>query len=378
MTRDAAEADRRHEVRRTARRWREAGAIDAQALAAIEAEYPDDRHRLGPALRGLVGIFAFVAVNAFLGIVMFATNGRGGEVVLLVLGLALCAATEIQVGPLKRTQAGVEAATALLGVAYILLAVAMFEAGATTFLLVATAVCGLAAVRWGYSLAAAAAVVSFFALLGRAPGGRLLWILAGIALVPLFLKAGDSPKLPPALRECARVAAAISLVAAYLAFHLGSWDHGLVEAIGGLPPAPRDGRRILFILGTALVPLAVLALGLWSRRSFLLRVGILLALASAVTVRFYVQVAPLWVVLIAGGAASVALGLLLRRFLHTGEDRERGGYTAEPLFEKTPSRGATELAAALASFSPAPRTVPEAPLEPGGGRYGGGGASGSY
>ena len=166
----------------------------------------------------------------------------------------------------------------------------------------------------------------------------------------------------------------------YFAFHIGAWDHGIVEEIGDLPRGEaREGAlRLVFIAGTALVPLGVLVAGLRSRRSELLTLGVLLALASSVTLRFYVHVAPLWVILSAGGIAAIALGLGLLRFLRSGRDRERGGFTAEPLDGRA-SGGLVEIAAALASFSPAPQASgAQAGLKPGGGRYGGGGGSGSY
>lgn len=381
MRADVAEADRRRSVRREARSWRAADAIDTDTLAAIEAAYPDDRRRLGRALRALVAVFTLIAANAFFGIVMLGTPNGAKDTLVLLFGLVLLALTEIQIGPLRRAEAGAEAATALLGVLYTTLGVALLSEDATTTLLALIIIGAAAAWRWGHALAAAAATGALLGLLARVPGGRLLWIVAGLALPPLFLRAGDSAKLPPSLRKSARAAAGVALLGLYVAFHIGSWDHGIVEEIGGFPRGgPPDGSlRLVFIAGTALVPLGVLLLGLRSRRSELLTLGVLLALASSATLRFYVHVAPLWVILSAGGLAAIALGLALLRFLLSGSDRERGGFTAEPLFGRSSGRGLVEIAAALASFSPAPQAASaQTGLKPGGGRYGGGGASGSY
>jgi hypothetical protein len=85
-----------------------------------------------------------------------------------------------------------------------------------------------------------------------------------------------------------------------------------------------------------------------------------------------------WVVLIGGGACALALAAALRRFLESGRERARRGLTAERLFENAGGDGALELAVGAVSFTPAARPAEAPALEPGGGRYGGGGASGSY
>ncbi len=380
MRQDAQQADRRYAVRREARAWHAAEAIDAATLAAIEAAYPDDRRRLGPALRALVATFTLVAASACFGILALVTPRSAEEALVLLFGIALLALTDLQTGPLRRSQAGAEAATALLGVIFATAGIGVLSEDVSATLAALFAIGALAAWRWGYALAAAVATIALLLLLARLPGGRSLWIAAGLALPPLFLPAGDSARLAPSLRQCARVVAGVALLGLYFAFHIGSWDHHLVEELGGAPNGAHGvALRPIFIAGTALVPLGVLVYGLRSRRTEFLTLGVLLALASSVTLRFYVHVAPLWVVLSAGGLFVIALGLGLRRFLHGGPDRERFGFTAEPLFDRGAGRGVAEIAAGLAAFAPAAQAGPEPDtLKPGGGRYGGGGASGTY
>jgi hypothetical protein len=134
----------------------------------------------------------------------------------------------------------------------------------------------------------------------------------------------------------------------------------------------------LAAVATGLVPLATLAWGVWSRRRWLIALGTLGVLASLVTLRFYVHVAPLWVVLLLGGGAALALATALRRYLDSGAGRERGGLTAEPLFGDGDGRSALELAVGAASATPEARAVEGPEFQPGGGRLGGGGASGTY
>jgi hypothetical protein len=80
----------------------------------------------------------------------------------------------------------------------------------------------------------------------------------------------------------------------------------------------------------------------------------------------------------AGGAVAIGLALLLRRYLDAGEGRERGGFTAEPVFTDPEGRSALEVAASVASFTPSPRPVEPPGFQGGGGRSGGAGASGTF
>jgi hypothetical protein len=87
------------------------------------------------------------------------------------------------------------------------------------------------------------------------------------------------------------------------------------------------------------------------------------------------------VVLTGSGAAALLSTLLLRRYLVSGPHGERGGFTADLLYEDPSRRRVGEVVAAIASFTPDARTIPasaESGLKAGGGRYGGGGATSDF
>ena len=128
-----------------------------------------------------------------------------------------------------------------------------------------------------------------------------------------------------------------------------------------------------------LIPVAAIAFGVVTRRRLFLDVGLALGIVSLVTLRFYIHLAPLWVVLTLGGGVAIAAALALRRFLASGAGGERGGLTAEPLFGDPEKHRSLEVAAGLAA-SPAGNATAsdDRSLAPGGGRFGGGGASGEY
>ena len=84
-------------------------------------------------------------------------------------------------------------------------------------------------------------------------------------------------------------------------------------------------------------------------------------------------------VLAASGAALAGTSLLLERWLRSGADGERFGFTAAPLYDEGRRERLLPVAAALA-MAPAARVLPdERPGVAGkGGAFGGGGADGSF
>jgi hypothetical protein len=130
----------------------------------------------------------------------------------------------------------------------------------------------------------------------------------------------------------------------------------------------------LSALATAVMPPAVLAWGLRSRRTVIIDTGIVLTALSLVTLRHYVHLAPLWVVLTLSGAALVVLALTVERMLRRAPGGETAGFTAEPLLSDERRRGAIEIIPVAAAFTATPGQNAEDKGIGGGGRFGGGGA----
>jgi len=383
---ETVRAERLLEVRRAARAWNAAGMIDAATLATIESEYPDDRSRLSPALRTLALVFTFLGALTLLA--FFGLAARLDESTLfpfvIVYGLGLAALTEWQTGPLRRAQGGTETATAvaaalclIAGGVWLLdhelkLSGRPFE---TLALLFGCAVLGLAAARWGGVVFAAGSAVCLLLALSRGGAPRLTVALAGCLLLALGLWGEISNRAAPSHRRCFVALQLVGAAALYLALHLGSWDAALFEGSG------HDSQRVarirpLFVYGTAGLPLVLITLALIWRRRFLLAVGALALVASLVTVRFYAQVAPLWMVLTSGGLACMALAAVLERWLRGGSQRARGGFTAEPLFEDDRRVRVLEVAITAAQAgAPAPSRTETGTFRGGGGDTGGGGAT---
>jgi len=396
MRADAARADRNAAVRNAARSWHKTGVIDETTLAAIEKSVPDDRVRVGPVFRVLLFLFTCLAANAafwFLWLLFFDNTGRQESkiaVAAIVFGVLLAVFTEIQIGRFKRSQGGTEAATSFVALGYLLGGLGWFafeipnqsDVKSVSLLLVeATVLFAAAAWRWGYPLYAGAATVALLGAVAHLPFARVSWIVLPLLAAPFLLRFADSERLPPAHRDSATAVLLVGLVGLYAAVHLGSFDIGLIEEIGDLarrsgPASTSQVLRWLSVAGTALVPVILLAIAVRTRRHPFLLVGMGTAVASLITLRYYVHLAPLWAVLAISGIALVAGVFALRRFLDSGPDKERAGFTAEPLFEDLARQRLLETAAAVVSLSPDARTIRDEPrFTGGGGEFGGGGAS---
>jgi MFS family permease len=395
MTPAAAQADRNAAVRAAALAWKQAGVIDETSVAAIDAAYPDDRQRVGPVFRALLFLFTLIAINGALGFVMAVIGSSAAGVVpalLLVFGVGLIAATDYQIHGMRRALGGIESATSMEGLGYLIgfcgwlcfekLKLSDDHAILAT-LLVAALLLAAAAWRWGYPIYAGLAMAALLGSLAFLPHGRLLWILLPLVLALPLVRGSDSARLPPALRAGCTAVLAVGLVGLYLAVHFGSFDYGLIEIVSHAgrshPLTANGGLRGLSIAATALVPLVYLALGLRSRRWVFLILGLGTAIASLVTLRWYVHLAPLWTILILSGATLVAAVFALRRYLDSGAEKERHGFTAEPLFEEMARRRLLEAGAAVLSLSPDARPVHDEPkFTGGGGSFGGGGSSSEF
>ena len=391
MTREQIRADRHATVRGAARDWQAAGVVDAPTLAAIERAYPDDRHRLGLVFRVLAFGFTWLAIGAafaFAALVTGLHDASGAAALTLILGLGLWVATEILKGPLRLVEAGVEAATALAAVGFLAASAGFFlfevvgvgEALALRLTLTAAiALCATLVWRFGSAAGAAIALVLLGVLLAQFPGGRWSWMAAALVLIPLALRGSESPSLPPAQRDACAGALIVALAGLYVALHILSWDlrvfeRDLSRIVMDPPSWNRAPSRRLFMLTTGLVPLAVIAYGLRARRRPVLAAGLLFGVASLATVRFYVHVAPLWVILCASGGGLIALALITRRWLASGPSGERAGWTERDLLSEGARDRVVEMAVGVLAATPESATR-EPGFEGGGGRSGGGGAS---
>lgn len=384
MRAEWVKAERDSEVRQAAYSWRDASAIDGATLSAIEAAFPVVWRKpallWGALLSFFVTLFA-VGLLVSLGVAHYLE----WKAFLLAGGLAILA-DRVRQSP-STVGAASAGPAAFWSVICLLIGIgqAMRWGGSseTTLLLAGAVAWAAASWRWGYPTFAVFAAVFLFLLLGRFPPGRLLWLVLGTALAAACAQLLDRPALAPSHRRGAAAGLVVSLVAVYLAINLWALDHRLVErrfAAGwSLPDAPAGAARVLAAIGTAAFPLLILGWGIRARRTFLLDVGIGSAALSIATLRFYVHIAPLWAVLSVAGFGLICLALGIHRWLARSPGRQRGGFTADALFEDREKQQALGALGAV-SLAPGARTgAPEAGrYSGGGGSFGGAGSSGTF
>ena len=390
MRRRWAEASRAAKVRDAARSWREAGAIDAATLAAIEAAHPDSRPALSPAWKVLIFFLVTVAVYSVTFGVLELFHLNVQPVFLgLLSGTLLAAATEVLRGS-RFAGNGSDAATSFWAIVFLLEGFALqvlrepnrdYERMLTFLPLAAVLLFGAACVHWGYSAYGVLAAVALFGLIGRFPAGRVGWILvAGFLIAAAFRRLDRAALTPPHRRALAGVFA-VSALALYAAVNRYSVDQRLVESLQeatSSAAAPATIVRVLSSVATGLLPVLFLAWGIRARRTLVLDLGLVFTALSLVTLRYYVHLAPLWALLSAAGGALILGALWLNRSLRMRGGEWRG-FTAAPIFG-TKHGQTLQAAAFVAGFAhgPSPEAADRGDLSAGGGRFGGGGASGEF
>lgn len=389
MRGEAIAWERAAEVDAAARGWRRAGAIDEATHRRIREAFPDPCVTPGAVWRVLTGAMVAAIVLCTLAAMALSVWRSSSELqaLLLLWGAACLVATELLEASPRSARRGAAGATSVLGVGLFLVGlgltlvetVRLRDDDAIDVLLVAAVLtCGLAAWRWGSPLFAGLAGGALFCALARLPGGRLLWLLAGAALAGAAAWRLDDVRLAPSHRLGAAVLTVIGIGAVYAAANVYSLDEGILEHLARLAPSREDlprGARLAAAGATALFPLVVLAWGLGSRRTLLIDTGIVLLALSLVTLRHYVQLAPLWVVLTLSGALLVVVALAVERALRRARDGELAGFTAEPLFSDERRQQALQILPVVTTFAPEARAPgPEPGFAGEGGRFGGGGA----
>lgn len=393
MNAEWSAAERAKQVRDEARGWRRAGFVNDEVLRRTLSLFPDDRQRFGPGFRALAFLFAGFAAVVLVGLALVLFEPRADSALglhLIFWAVVLTWLTELQRGPWKRADAGAESATAyaavILGVLGLIALTESLPADArltgttTRTLVILFLTCAAAAWRYGDAVLFAGGALSGFALLAQTGQGRLLWILVGALLVPACLRAARDARLPPSHRRGSVIVGAVAILALYAAVHVWSFDQRLIEWTHDFEAPPGLWSfRWLSILATALLPPFLLGLGWRRREPLLLYSGLLLIGVSIATIRLYHSILPLSFALILIGGACLAVALGVRRWLRAGEQGERDGFTADPLFDDTNRTEAIRAVVAVASFTPAAQPATSRPaFEGGGGSFGGGGATGGF
>lgn len=382
---DTAMADRKQSVRNEAQEWMDAGWIGREAFQRIQGMYADDRVRAGITFRTLFFILTLAAILGILGpLYIFAHEDVLVAIIALFAGATCWGIGEYLILSKRRRQGGIEAAFSAAAVINLAIGLAILifkshafhgdsEIGIVLFILFLLA--GAAGWNWGYWPYMVFSAGLLYFCVQSLPEYRLIWMVLVICIYPWLVRGWNSPSLPPSQRKCCAAFLLTSIVASYAAVNIFLADHHDLELFHRTAIFP----RWLHMLLTAILPTLVFATGAKKRRRHFLVLGFLLGLLSLVTMRFYVHVAPLWMVLTVAGILLLACAETLRRYLDSGADKERGGYAASPLAARPGKHRGVEILASVATLTPDASPASENPrYHGGGGEFGGGGASGNF
>lgn len=383
-----------HEATRAAAaRWHRRNLLTTEQQQAIEDAYPLDFYR--PGLFARIGLFIFTCIGAFGAVGFFALVTELEHFTgLAVLGaFGTLAALELFIRSSRLYRAGPD--TALLYISLGWFAVLLvdvvhdavplfyrysFSLGSTysslllgpmlLLLLAATA-------RYADRLVAAAAYLDFLLLITN----WLLQFSAGRVLLPFVLmlvSAGaywlvlQLRRRPDYLyyRPCLLVLKALTLTTFYLAGNYLIVREGNAE-LSGQFTSPQIPFAPLFYVFTALIPPVYVAVGLRRHSRVWLLTGLLAAVFSLFTLRYYRSLLPPEIAAVLAGAVLLALAAWATRYLRPA----RHGLTSLPDDEQPSHFNLESLIVAQTA------TVQQGPargFEFGGGQSGGGGAEGSY
>jgi len=398
----------RIEVVEESRRWQEAGLVAPTQAEAVREHYRPALVRVNLFIRILLAFFTMLGVVALVALpAVLLDVEEFGITVLFLLFAPLCAgvADRQLIHGRRLYRCGAEEMLLFLAVVFLALAIGI---PAHDWSQSAERLAGLAAhgivlagatvlaVRYGYALAAFAAVAALAALplhLAEA----LHWYRPGWGRVILFLllsalgffaqrRLGRRGGLPRGTVWCLETVRLTALAGLYLDVNL--YAHRLLwldwlDWLGWMPGAGVGSWSAPWIdLGcaalTALLPMAALALGIVRRERALLWYGVFTAIASILTLKYFYHLGYLAEEVTVAGLALGALAFGLLRWLRSGSDGCRGAFTAEPLLEPRLYGLDAEALAAMQPLAPTPREVPSEGFRGGGGEFGGGGASSSY
>lgn len=376
-------------VARDLRDWTTAGLLTPDQQTALAADLTTDLRRTGVMLRLGLAAFTVIAGGAAIGLVMLVTD-LTSEIAIAIttagLGSAAMAAATWLVRRYRLYRYGVEealamGAVALFGVSGAMLVGAAFGSNAD-------------GPAWSAAMGAVAGA-SFFAYRRFGFQYALVGVMCAVALIPMpWAWLGiDTKRMVAAVvfaavfvyatrlrqlagddisRADAEVVRAAAAAAAYLALNVALTR----EVLAGADSVAF--HRASWVI-TWLLPYVVGRTAIVDRDPRLLRVAMAMTLASLFTNKEYLGWSrqPWDPMLLGVLLAVVALGL--RRWLASGPQGERWGFTARPLVDR--DSAAIQIASmASAALQPAHvRQVPDPPDSSfSGGRSGGGGASSGF
>jgi len=361
------------------------GRITVAEFAAIKENYPSGFYT--PTILARVGLFILTGVivlfgDGILSLMFVGSSAITRPVWTIILGTFSYGALEIMVNGKHHYRSGVD--DALLFFTAVLLiggaAVALYDSGENYLALsgVAFVLSLYLTARFADLLMASLYCISVLAILffgleriggaGLSAMPFIMMIVSGL-IYCLGYKFGRDKALAD-YENCFTISQIVGLLAFYASGNYYAIQNLSNEISGTAKPisfAP------FFWAWSMLLPLVYLACGVWRKDVILLRIGLLLIAAAALTFRNYYHVLPVDAMLTISGVVILSLVYALMRYLKT----PKHGFTvAEPDDAHLMDQLKIESLAIAETFSHAPATPDKSRF--GGGDFGGGGSSGKF
>jgi hypothetical protein len=385
-----SESDERH-VRAQAeiRGWKDAGLISASQTETLLAENRVELKRTNVFLRAALALFTALVVAAVVFFVMEFLSLHGATAVTIVTGVAAVGcffAAQMLIGMFGLYRFGVEEMLAACSVILLSIAVSQFWTSwesSVSVALVTSAAGGFAVYRrFGFVWAAfagmccAAAIPFQFGTLPLSAARVLSAAILGLVFLVVRPKRTRDGEEWPGDDYGVLQAAALMGVYLVLNLHLLSWWDYYRPIVR--PAEVHGGFYWLTWVLTWILPAAGLVLGVRDKDRPLLMVSVAMAIVTLVTNKPYLGwERHTWDPMLLG-VLLIAVAVVLRRWLSTGADGARYGFTAARIFREKDSV-LTLLSAA--PFPVKPHAHAPAPTPPSGfdgGRSGGAGGGAGF
>ncbi len=378
------------QLQEEADRWHDSGLISSERFEAIKTDYPVDSYTPNIFIRVTLFLATVIIVMAIWGLVGLSfgvENELAFKSSFLLFGAALYIFLERQIVRQKRFfQAGVDDALLWLAPGFFLTGLFLIlqpllkHIPPPVFLLLPLPVLIWLAARFASSLMAAvtfAYVFAQFLEFGSAARAVLPFVMMLLSATT-FLLANRYEKIDNLWpwQGNAITVKTLSIILFYLASnYLVVRELSVAFLDMELQPGEAIPFATFFYVATAIVPVAYLVCGLRERDLIFIRVSLAALAGSVFTWQYYVDFGPSELVLLVAGAACMLLAGAAIRFLR----RPVNGYTHQHLLNRSAASLDAE-ALLIAETMPVLSDERATDDEPkfGGGKSGGGGASGEY
>jgi hypothetical protein len=390
MRRYARSDELRVRLQRFVREWTRSSLLSAEQRRRLEPDLEVDLRRTHLMLRLGLALFTLIAAGAAVALTFVTLDFRDDgviAVICLLLGAGAFAAADTLVARYRLYRFGVE--EALAAVSVILFGAGAFVAvnsaigsshdvvATTAALMTCAAVSGAAYVRFGFRYAAVAATMftAFVPLALDASSGPARRLLSAAVFAIAYLVARRvSHQADEIAEDDASMVAACAILGAYLVLNL----HSGIDVLGlwRLPLEPWFKWTTYALIW--LMPGLAIWRGIVDRDRLVIRAGAATALVTLITNKPYLGwPRQTWDPMLLGVFLAV-VALVLRRWLASGPDGERNGFTpVRILHTDAESLQVASLASAAIHLNP-DRPAPSQPDGFGGGRSGGGGAGADF